>query len=66
LKNTKQIELALNTFNYLIGKENFDEEFKFLLKKNLNIAKMIPSLVVALMCGSGTMIDVAKELNSDR
>ncbi|HHE76374.1 MAG TPA: restriction endonuclease [Candidatus Parcubacteria bacterium] len=46
LKNTKQIELALNTFNYLIGKDNFDEEFKFLLKENLNIIKVIPALVV--------------------
>ena len=46
LKNTKQIELALNTFNYLIGKDNFDEEFKFLLKENSNIVKVIPALVV--------------------
>jgi len=46
LKNTKQIELALNTFNYLIGKDDFDEEFKFLLKENPNIIKVIPALVV--------------------
>ncbi len=46
LKNTKQIELALNTFNYLIGKDNFDKEFKFLLKENPSIAKVIPALVV--------------------
>jgi len=46
LKNTKQIELALNTFNYLIGKDDFDEEFKFLLKENPNIVKVIPALVV--------------------
>ena len=46
LKNTKQIELALNTFNYLIGKNNFDEEFKFLLKENPNIITVIPALVV--------------------
>ena len=46
LKNTKQIELALNTFNYLIGKDNFDKEFRFLLKENAGIAKVIPALVV--------------------
>ncbi len=46
LKNTKQIELALNTFNYLIGKDDFDEEFKFLLKENPNIVTVIPALVV--------------------
>ncbi len=44
--NTKQIELALNNLNYLIGKNDFDKEFKFLLKKNPNIAKVIPALVV--------------------
>jgi len=44
--NTKQIELALNNLNYLIGKDNFDDEFKFLLKENPNITKVIPALVV--------------------
>jgi len=44
--NTKQIELALNNLNYLIGKDNFDEEFKFLIKENPNIVKVIPALVV--------------------
>ncbi len=44
--NTKQIELALNNFNYLIGKDNFDKEFRFLLKENPNLAKIIPALVV--------------------
>jgi len=32
-KNTKQIELALNSLNYLIGKDDFDKEFKFLVEK---------------------------------
>ena len=44
--NTKQIELTLNNLNYLIGKDNFDDEFKFLLKENPSIAKVIPALVV--------------------
>ena len=44
--NTKQIELALNNLNYLIGKDNFDDEFKFLLKENPGIAKVIPALTV--------------------
>src|SRR3989339_953979 len=46
LRNTKQIELALNNLNYLIGKDDFDKEFKFLLKENPNLAKAIPALVV--------------------
>ena len=44
--NTKQIELTLNNLNYLIGKDDFDKEFKFLLKENPSIAKVIPALVV--------------------
>jgi len=44
--NTKQIEIALNNLNYLIGKDNFDDEFKFLIKETPNIAKVIPALVV--------------------
>lgn len=45
-KNTKEIEIALNNLNYLIGKSDFDNEFKFLLKENPKIAKVIPALLV--------------------
>ena len=45
-KNTKQIEIALNNLNYLIGKDDFDKEFKYLIKENPSIAKVIPALVV--------------------
>ncbi|GAI25807.1 unnamed protein product, partial [marine sediment metagenome] len=45
-RNTKEIELSLNTLNYLIGKEDFDDEFRFLLKKNPEVAKILPALVV--------------------
>jgi type II restriction enzyme len=44
--NTKKIELALNNFNYLIGKDDFDKEFKFLLKENPSLAEVIPALIV--------------------
>ena len=44
--NTKSIEIALNNLNYLIGKDDFDEEFKFLIKENPSIAKVIPALLV--------------------
>jgi type II restriction enzyme len=46
LRNTKQIELALNNLNYLIGKSDFDKEFRFLLRENSNLAKVIPALTV--------------------
>ncbi len=44
--NTKKIELALNNLNYLIGKEDFDSEFRFLINENPSIAKALPSLAV--------------------
>ena len=46
IRNTKQIEIALNQMNYLIGKKNFDDEFKYLLVQEPKLAKIIPSLVV--------------------
>ncbi len=46
IKNTKKIEIALNSLNYLIGKEDFDKEFKHLVKENPSVIKAIPSLIV--------------------
>ena len=45
-KNAREIEIALNILNYLIGKDNFDEEFRGLLRHNPEIARVIPALVV--------------------
>jgi type II restriction enzyme len=45
-RNTKQIEIHLNLWNYLLGKPNFDAEFKSLLKQHPEIVKAIPSLIV--------------------
>lgn len=47
-KNTKEIELSLNILNYLLDKKDFDREFKSLLKKHPEIAKVIPALAVRL------------------
>lgn len=44
--NTKKIEIALNNLNYLIGKEDFDKEFRFLLNQTPAVAKSIPALAV--------------------
>ena len=46
IKNTRQIELSLNNLNYLLGKDEFDKEFRYLLKQNPSVAKIIPALVV--------------------
>ncbi|MDD3520709.1 MAG: type II restriction endonuclease [Actinomycetota bacterium] len=44
--NAKKIEIALNNFNYLIGKQDFDNEFKFLIKQDPSLIKVIPYLIV--------------------
>jgi len=44
-ENTRNFELSLNLLNYLIGKKNFDDEFRFLLKKSPNVIKAIPALI---------------------
>jgi len=41
----KSIEVDLNILNYLIGKDNFDVEMKFLLGKHPSIVKVIPILL---------------------
>lgn len=45
--NVKNIEINLNLLNYLIGKENFDEEFKALIKEQSQVVKILPALVVS-------------------
>lgn len=46
ITNTREMEVSMNLFNYLLGKENFDDEFKLLVKEHPEIAKYIPALVV--------------------
>ena len=45
-ENTRNIEIALNNLNYLIGKDDFDKEFKFLIKQYPEVVRVIPALVV--------------------
>lgn len=45
-ESVKEIEVGLNVLNYLIGKADFDKEFRFLLKKHPEVAKVLPALVV--------------------
>lgn len=44
-KNTKSIEKELNILNYLIGKENIEEEFLNLIKEYPNVKKILPILL---------------------
>ncbi len=43
--NIKDIEIDLNTLNYLVGKEDIEKELMLLLKKQPPIAKLIPILI---------------------
>ena len=45
--NVKEIELSLNILNYLIGKEDFEKEFRFLLKKHPAIQAVFPILLAS-------------------
>lgn len=46
-ENVRKIEINLNLLNYLIGKGNFDEEFKTLIKEQPQVIKILPALVVS-------------------
>jgi type II restriction enzyme len=46
LENTRKIEVNLNVLNYLIGKVDFDNEFRFLVQKYPETISTIPALVV--------------------
>jgi hypothetical protein len=50
--NSKSMESDLRVWNQLLGKENFDKEFRELLRKNPNLVKSIPSLIVRDGAGS--------------
>lgn len=43
--NTKDLEVDLNILNYLIGKENIEKEFGYLLKKHPQVVRLIPILL---------------------
>lgn len=45
-ENTRKIEINLNLFNYLIGKDNFDDEFRRLIREHPQVVEVIPALVV--------------------
>jgi type II restriction enzyme len=44
--NSKQLEVNLNTLNYLLGKKDFDDEFRWLIKNHPEVISTIPVLAV--------------------
>ena len=43
--NIREFEIELNLLNYLIGKENLEEEFRYLLKNHPEVLNVIPTLI---------------------
>ncbi|MEA5510452.1 type II restriction endonuclease [Crocosphaera sp. UHCC 0190] len=43
--NFRDIEISLNLLNYLIGKENVEQEAKYLFKKHHDLVYIVPSLI---------------------
>jgi type II restriction enzyme len=45
VKNFREVEVHLNSLNYLIGKDNLDREFRELLREYPKVARVIPILL---------------------
>lgn len=65
-RNTREIEIHLNIWNFLLGKDNFDIEFDSLLTEHPQIVKALPSMVVRDGAGSSkfSVIENIKDLSS--
>lgn len=44
--NTRSLEVNLNILNYLIGKEDFDTEFRAILREHPSVISVLPALAV--------------------
>ena len=56
----KSVEVDLNILNYLIGKDDFDAEMRFLLGKHPAVAKVIPILLACRDNNFDILIDFTK------
>lgn len=65
-RNTREIEIHLNIWNFLVGKDNFDTEFDSLLTEHPQIVKALPSMVVRDGAASSqfSVIENIKDLSS--
>jgi len=65
-RNTRDLEIHLNVWNYLLGKAEFETEFNTLLTQHPEIVRALPSLVVRDGAGSQkySVIQNIKDLNS--
>jgi type II restriction enzyme len=66
-RNTRDLEIHLNVWNYLLGKDDFEQEFKSLLSQHPQIVMALPSLVVRDGVGSQefTIIQNIGDINGE-
>ncbi|HUW20429.1 MAG TPA: type II restriction endonuclease [Sedimentisphaerales bacterium] len=60
--NVKDVEIDLNILNYLIGKENIEQEFAILLDKHPSIGRLVPVLIAC----REEKFHILKEYDRDR
>ncbi len=68
-RNTKKMEIDLNIWNYLLGKPDFENEFRLLLKQHPEIVSVIPVLIVRDGAGNqkfSLIEDVSNITNDDQ
>lgn len=61
-RNTREMEVHLNVWNYLIGKQDFENEFLGLLEEHPQIVRALPTLVVRDGAGS-SRFSVVQNIN---
>jgi type II restriction enzyme len=54
---TKELEIDLNTLNYLVGKDDVEKAFKELLNQNGRLARLIPVLLACRECDFKILTD---------
>jgi type II restriction enzyme len=59
LGNTRDLEIDLNTLNYLIGKVNIEQELKLLLHQQPSVARLIPVLLACRESSFKILVDFA-------
>jgi type II restriction enzyme len=62
-RNTREIEIHLNLWNYLLGKDDFEAEFDALVSRHPEIVQALPSLIVRDGGGSKTFSVVQDLMN---
>ena len=58
-RNIKDLEVDLNTLNYLVGKERIEDEFKALIARQNSIIRLIPILLASRKLNFKILTDFA-------